>query len=70
MATCAVCVNDALYVYKVTDNFGINYCQYHVPGFLAKNPHLLDSPEVAEPVVTPTTKKKTVASVETDATNS
>lgn len=34
MASCANCSNDALYTYKVTEEYGIDYCQYHLPNFL------------------------------------
>jgi hypothetical protein len=33
---CANCESDALYVYEVTDTYGIPYCQYHLPVFLTK----------------------------------
>jgi hypothetical protein len=73
MATCANCVNDALYTYRVTDDFGIDYCQYHLPRFLANNkqsglvtiipaaPTQTETPveETPEPVKTSKTKKST-----------
>lgn len=34
MASCANCSNDALYTYKVSEEYGIDYCQYHLPNFL------------------------------------
>ena len=36
MAKCANCANDALYIYQVTSNFDIKYCQYHLPRTLGK----------------------------------
>ena len=68
MVKCANCSNDALYVYQVTDSFGINYCQYHLPRFLhnQRNGGLLAAPTapvVEAPVEeeAPKTKKKAVA---------
>lgn len=34
MSTCANCENDALYVYEVTRDVVINYCDKDLPGFL------------------------------------
>jgi hypothetical protein len=34
MPTCANCNKEALYTYQVTELFGINYCQDHLPRFL------------------------------------
>ena len=76
MATCANCSSDALYVYQVSSDYGINYCQRHLPSFLkvGVQPNLFDV--VAEPVVEkPAKAKKTEAVaepevVEEDASNS
>jgi len=68
MVKCANCSNDALYVYQVTESFGINYCQYHLPRFLhdQRNGGLLAAPVQSEPELpvveeAPKTKKKAVA---------
>lgn len=34
MVTCANCENDALYVYEVTRDVVVNYCDKDLPGFL------------------------------------
>jgi len=65
MATCANCSSDALYVYQISSNYGINYCQRHLPSFLARGPqpNLFDVP--VEPVVEkPAKAKKTEAVAE------
>jgi hypothetical protein len=50
MAKCANCATDALYTYKVTDSFSINYCQLHLPKFLnAQKLAGLLKPEVEAP---------------------
>lgn len=36
MAKCANCVSDALFVYTITNDFKIYYCQYHLPRALGK----------------------------------
>lgn len=36
MAKCANCSYEATYVYTVTDNFSIKYCQYHLPRSIAR----------------------------------
>ena len=62
MAICANCQSEAIYRYQVTDNYGINYCQQHLPSFLRprRDAGLLAIPE--EPVVEPkASKKKEVA---------
>ena len=65
MATCANCVNDALYTYRVTDDFGIDYCQYHLPRFLIdhKNSGLLEviPAQVAIPEIEETSEPEAVA---------
>lgn len=54
MAICANCSSDALYVYQLSANYGINYCQRHLPSFLARGPQpkLFEAPakEVQKPV--------------------
>lgn len=65
MAICANCSSDALYVYQLTAEYGINYCQRHLPSFLSRGPqpNLFAAPEnlpVVEPA--PKTKKATVVS--------
>ena len=34
MLICANCEGEALYTYVISPNYGINYCQYHLPRFL------------------------------------
>lgn len=65
MATCANCSNTALYTYQVTESFGIDYCQYHLPTFLSKLKYTgALKPKAAEPEVeVKTTKKKASAPV-------
>lgn len=61
MITCANCSNEALYVYKLSENFKINYCQYHLPRILTKNngSYLLPiEPEVVPEPVVKSSKKK------------
>jgi len=60
MATCANCSSDALYTYNVTPDFGINYCQYHLPKFLlnAKHADLVSDVAVEAPVEVPVSKSK------------
>lgn len=78
MATCANCSSDALYVYQIASNYGINYCQRHLPSFLSRGPqpNLFEAP-VEEPVVETKTKSKKAEAVaepdvvvEDDASNS
>jgi len=68
MAKCANCNVDASVYYPVTPSFGINYCQAHLPRFLAKTPHLLHrvqaEPVVVEEPVVKTSKKKVEPVVE------
>jgi hypothetical protein len=67
MATCANCSSDALYTYNVTPDFGINYCQYHLPKFLlnVKHADLVSDVVVETPVEAPVSKsKKTDAPVD------
>jgi hypothetical protein len=65
MATCANCTNTALYTYQVTEDFGIDYCQYHLPTFLSKLKYTgALKPKAVEPVVeVKATKKKAAAPV-------
>lgn len=52
MAKCATCATDALYVYQITSDFGITYCQKHLPKFIAKaGTYSTIEPVVAPPVV-------------------
>jgi hypothetical protein len=75
MATCANCSSDALYVYQIASNYGINYCQRHLPSFLSRGPqpNLFEAP-VEEVVETKSKSKKVEAvaelEVEEDASNS
>jgi hypothetical protein len=66
---CSNCNADALYTYKVTNDFGIHYCQSHLPKFLTaqKNAGLLplDKPAIVEP---PKESKKTKAEPVVDET--
>lgn len=63
MAICANCPAEAFYRYQVTDNYGIDYCQQHLPAFLRpqRDAGLLAIPE---PVVEPKTSKKKEVPVE------
>ena len=56
MAKCANCANDALYVYTITEDFSIKYCQYHLPRALGKKGAIGVS--VIEPVVVPVEEPK------------
>lgn len=64
MATCANCVNEAIYAYAVTPDYVINYCAYHLPRFLAPQRDAgklaIQAPVIEEAAVeeTPTTKSK------------
>lgn len=64
MAICANCPAEAFYRYQVTDNYGIDYCQQHLPAFLRpqRDAGLLALPE--EPVVEPKSSKKKEVPVE------
>jgi hypothetical protein len=64
MANCANCSSDALYVYQLTADYGLNYCQRHLPSFLSRGPqpNLFAAP-VAE---TPAKGKKSQAVAETE----
>jgi hypothetical protein len=64
MAICANCSSDALYVYQLSANYGINYCQRHLPSFLARGPQpkLFEAP--AKEVEKPVKVKKTEAVAE------
>jgi hypothetical protein len=64
MAKCANCSVDASVYYPVTSSFGINYCQSHLPRFLKKTPHLLQSVVEKTEAVAKSTKKKTEPVVE------
>jgi hypothetical protein len=61
MATCANCSSDALYVYEISPDYAIEYCQRHLPKFLysLRNSGGLKRPEVVvpEPVVEAAPKK-------------
>ena len=78
MAICANCSSDALYVYQLTAEYGINYCQRHLPSFLSRGPqpNLFAAPVETPVVETPTKGKKsqavaeTIDVVEEDASNS
>lgn len=35
MIKCANCLDDALYTYKISEEIYINYCNSHLPSFLA-----------------------------------
>ena len=79
MVKCNICGNDALYTYKVTPSYSIDYCQYHIPRALFGT-GLVVPAEVSAPVIiedTPvvasndsSTKTKKTASPDTDAPNS
>lgn len=56
MAKCANCANDALYVYTITEDFSIKYCQYHLPRALGKKGAIGVS--VIEPVAVPAEEPK------------
>lgn len=73
MASCANCSNDALYTYKVSEGYGIDYCQYHLPNFLngltnsnvvAYTPEFIALKEEAVAEAAPSKKKKASAVVE------
>ena len=79
MVKCSICGNDALYTYKVTPSYGIDYCQYHIPRALLGTglvvPAEISAPVVVEDttvVASPdaTTKTKKTASSDSDASNS
>jgi hypothetical protein len=78
MANCANCSSDALYVYQITADYGLNYCQRHLPSFLSRGPqpNLFAAPVEAPVVETPAKGKKSQAVaepedvVEDDAPNS
>jgi len=68
MATCANCKSDAVYEYRVTSDFKIDYCSFHLPKFLTgkrdagllKPTPVVEAPIVEDPApVTKATKKKT-----------
>jgi hypothetical protein len=69
MAKCANCANDALYVYQITTDFDIKYCQYHLPRTLGKKGAVGVSviEPVVEPAPTPAPKKKAEPVVEAPA---
>jgi hypothetical protein len=64
MATCANCNVEAPYRYQINENFGVDYCQYHLPRFLyaQRNAGLLAQPVAPapepEPAPAPTKSKK------------
>lgn len=67
MANCANCSADALYVYQVTKGFGVNYCQKHLPKFIAKAGTFVNIETVVEesvPEVVKVSKKKPEVKVE------
>ena len=76
MANCANCSSDALYVYQLTADYGINYCQRHLPSFLSRGhqPNLFAAPVEAPVVPTKGKKSQVVAEpadvLEDDAPNS
>jgi hypothetical protein len=78
MASCANCSSDALYVYQITAEYGLNYCQRHLPSFLSRGPqpNLFAAPVEAPVVEAPAKGKKSQAVaepedvVEDDAPNS
>lgn len=64
MAKCANCSYDAVYVYTVTDNFAIKYCQRHLPRSIVRAgvgisriPVEVAPVEVVEPEKKKTSKK-------------
>ncbi len=66
---CANCQRDALYSYPVSGGYAINYCQSHLPGFLASRKKAgllpLQTPKVVEePAPAKASKKKEVEPVE------
>jgi len=66
MANCANCSSDALYVYQITSDYGINYCQRHLPSILSRGhqPNLFAAPVEESVVEAPSKGKKSQAVVE------
>ena len=55
MVKCANCPGEAMYTYKVSDDYLIHYCQYHLPKFLIGKRNAGQLPLVA-PKTTKTSK--------------
>lgn len=60
MANCANCESPAQYVYQVSADYSINYCQRHLPRFLytIRDNGGLGKPEVVVASEEPKAKKK------------
>ena len=66
IATCANCLNEAIYAYQVTGSYSIKYCSRHIPKFLGTPKYtgrLVKMSDLKAPEVEPkTTKKKSTKS--------